>query len=514
MAKPSTNIASMPAGSDPSSSSVAFTPSIANALAAIERGEFYPWIDLEASRARVADFIRKYPEIAPAISAVRGQLAIDKEVEQYENPQDVIDFCIGQVLRLNKEETLLDGSRFCTRSLSNESLNSLIDKNSEALFLAIKKIHETNPQDRHVAIILAAMSDEEAQNLLEELADQEYAPAQYELGAFLVSKEGLEDDGLTLLDNAANNHHCAANYGLGICYKIGLGGFVNQEVAIRCFLQGAELEDASSQYELGACYYDGYGVEESVAEAVNLWNRAANQGDSNAQRALAVYYYTEKGDEQSLLEAAKLLKLAADQGNPAAQHDLANCLLDGSGVEKSATLAIWFLAKAASNGHAESLENLLACGASEISIDKAAANLPLGSGQIIDVINALSKDDEIASARIAQDDSDFIASLVEVSLDVLDLDELREIAKVLRVVPGINVEENRSLNEIYGFIAAREIAEPESKFFTPINPADSSVEEGSVIAQPRALMAEVAPPSAVKKPRLELNSSAAIGGGR
>lgn len=68
--------------------------------AASERREFHPWVNLEETRKRIEQFCSVYTESGSVVEKLRKAFFECEEIGKYRNPQDVVDFCIGQILRV------------------------------------------------------------------------------------------------------------------------------------------------------------------------------------------------------------------------------------------------------------------------------------------------------------------------------------------------------------------------------------------------------------------------------
>mgnify|MGYP006343379143 CR=1 FL=1 len=113
---------------------------------------------------------------------------------------------------------------------------------------------------------------------------------------------------------AAEQGNVAAQYNLGVCYKIGLGVQQDYAEAVKWYRKAAEQGLADAQYNLGYCYEAGQGVSQDYAEAVKWYRKAAEQGHARAQYSLGVCYVNGRGVQQDYAEAVKWFRKAAEQG--------------------------------------------------------------------------------------------------------------------------------------------------------------------------------------------------------
>lgn len=138
--------------------------------------------------------------------------------------------------------------------------------------------------------LLQADNAAEAVPLLRELADENYAPAQYRLAKAYERGEGVALDleaARRWTERAASHGNVRAMHDLGVYYAMGHGAPVDEATAFRWFRQAAEYGVADSQYNLGLLYQQGRGVTESVDEALFWFGLAARQGDEAARERVA-----------------------------------------------------------------------------------------------------------------------------------------------------------------------------------------------------------------------------------
>jgi TPR repeat protein len=152
-----------------------------------------------------------------------------------------------------------------------------------------------------------------------------------------------------------------AEFGLGVCYRDGMGLPQNSAEAVKWFRRAAGQGYVGAQAELGACYYNGDGVPKDLVEAAK-WSRiAAEQGDALGQHNLATCYLFGEGVTKDEVEAARWYRKAADQGLPLAQYQLGICYGNGVGVTKDEVEAARWHRKAADQGLAPAQYNLGVC---------------------------------------------------------------------------------------------------------------------------------------------------------
>jgi TPR repeat protein len=219
---------------------------------------------------------------------------------------------------------------------------------------------------------------------LRKSVEQEYAPAQCNLGGALECGNGVDVD----LPAAINCYRRSAEQGnAGACLNLGgcLQDAGNFKEAFEWYKNGAELSGETQpcflansltsslsadtdegirhcQYKLAECYQRGCGVKPSEELAVSWWLKAAEpprdrKGHMDSQAKLGAYYGSNGADAN----AFKWYSFAAEQGHPASLFNV-GCYYDvgntGAGVEKNDVTATIFFFVAADKGHALAQHNL------------------------------------------------------------------------------------------------------------------------------------------------------------
>ena len=196
-------------------------------------------------------------------------------------------------------------------------------------------------------------------------AEKGDAQSQCELGeVFDLSRLGMAKDDAEAVKwyrKAAEQNHAPAQYNLGICYDSGKGVAKDPVEAVRWYRKAAEQNNASAQYGLGFGYYYGEGVAKDYAEAVQWYRKAAEQNFAPAQYNLAQCYYNGQGVAKDYVEAVKWYRKAAEQNNTPAQYDLGVCYYYGQGVAKDYVEGYkwWLLAAAQGDEDAKNAVSIL-----------------------------------------------------------------------------------------------------------------------------------------------------------
>jgi len=157
---------------------------------------------------------------------------------------------------------------------------------------------------------------------------------------FLLSAWAEENIGYSeKLVKAANSGDAKAQYELGSYYYSGEGVPQDYNEAVKWWKKSAEQGNADGQCGLGIIY---------LKEATKLFTKSAEQGNSMGQRNLGTCYYFAVGVEEDLKEAVKWWKKAAEQGDDVSQYNLGNCLASGKGIGVDRNEAVkWYIKSAA-----------------------------------------------------------------------------------------------------------------------------------------------------------------------
>ena len=204
-------------------------------------------------------------------------------------------------------------------------------------------------------------NDTEAARWTRKAADQGNNPAQNNLGWMYLNGRGVEQDETEALKwyrLAAEEAHAPAQNSLGWMHFNGRGVKQDETEALKWYRLAADQDNAPAQFNLGWAYENGRGVEQDDTEALKWYRLAADQGYAPAQYNLGVLYAKGQGVEKSDLEAVKWYRLAADQGDVAAQTNLGWIYLNGLGVDQNDSKAMKWYRLAADQGNATAQFNL------------------------------------------------------------------------------------------------------------------------------------------------------------
>jgi TPR repeat protein len=214
-----------------------------------------------------------------------------------------------------------------------------------------------------------------------------YAPAQFQLGMWLSSRDSGEDqaDSIFWLTSAARQDHPAAAYHLGRIFSERSEGNADIVSALK-WLNEAErsgieraadlissLESALPGNELGdvenvavrkqltegrgtleqrEAFFEGQKafIRQNYERTVEIWGPLAEAGVARAQYGIAFMLESGWGVVQNYSEAAYWYKLAAQKGHRKAQFNLGRMYVDGRGVAKDRGTGLYWIQSAADLG--------------------------------------------------------------------------------------------------------------------------------------------------------------------
>ena len=87
---------------------------------------------------------------------------------------------------------------------------------------------------------------------------------------------------------AAEQNYAPAQYNLGLCYEHGNGVAENRVEAAKWYRKAAEQNYADAQYNLGICYEEADAVAEDWVEAYKWLSLAARQGHEAAKKHMTL----------------------------------------------------------------------------------------------------------------------------------------------------------------------------------------------------------------------------------
>ena len=118
---------------------------------------------------------------------------------------------------------------------------------------------------------------------------------------------------LRLLQPLAEQGNAYAQFSLGVMYANGQGVTQDYKEAVEWYRRSAEQGFAIAQSNLGVMYANGRGVSQDYKEAVKWLRLAAEQGNAIAQSNLGLIYENGQGVTQDFLRAYMWINLAASK---------------------------------------------------------------------------------------------------------------------------------------------------------------------------------------------------------
>jgi TPR repeat protein len=194
----------------------------------------------------------------------------------------------------------------------------------------------------------------EALPLLQQLAEQGNAPAQFHLAQMYRDGQGVtqnNDQALIWYRKAAEQGQVEAQNYLGWFYSAAQ----DYSPAVAWYRKAAEQGYAEAQYNLGWLYAKGRGVAQDDKQAVDWFSKAAQQGYADAQFNLGWMYAKGLGVTRDDGQAIILFGKAAQQGYADAEFNLGLMYAKGLGIAKNDKQAIAWFQKAAQQGQQDAL---------------------------------------------------------------------------------------------------------------------------------------------------------------
>ena len=190
-------------------------------------------------------------------------------------------------------------------------------------------------------------------HLIEELAEQGFAKAQFKLGRYYELGEGVPKDiekAISWYTNAAEQGDIKALYNLSMLWFNGQNVPRDYEKVVEWLTKAANQGLAQAQYFLGNLSNEGIVMPQDYGEAMKWFRKAADQGYASAQYGLGYLYATGRGVPRDYGEAVKWFRKAANQGYASAQYSLGSHYAKGKGVPQDYGEAVKWFRKATEQG--------------------------------------------------------------------------------------------------------------------------------------------------------------------
>ena len=129
-------------------------------------------------------------------------------------------------------------------------------------------------------------------------AESGNAAKQVELANQYRMKEMYEES-FKWYERAASQNNNDGIYGLGMCYRKGLGTEKDLVKAYQCFLKASESGLLEAQFELAEAYYFGWGVRRNTGIAIDLYYKAAQRGHAMSEFMIGHHLMSNHGEIDS-----------------------------------------------------------------------------------------------------------------------------------------------------------------------------------------------------------------------
>lgn len=215
---------------------------------------------------------------------------------------------------ISKDENLFDANNVRPQILfdvdkrddlpSNEIIGKLLRTGDSeilsiigAIFVHLGKGDYCGIQSSVFKVNLPSMSDEDDLMTLAKSGD---VRKQVELAKQCWEKEMYEES-FKWYEQAASQDNVDGLYGLGLCYREGLGTEKDLAKSFRCFLKASESGLLEAQFALAEAYYFGWGIDMDPTKAMNLYYKAALKGHAESEFMVGHHYMINIGEIGSSL---------------------------------------------------------------------------------------------------------------------------------------------------------------------------------------------------------------------
>jgi TPR repeat protein len=193
------------------------------------------------------------------------------------------------------------------------------------------------------------ISRPEAAKWMRRAAEQQFAPAQLELGRMYKNGEGVPED----LSEAHRWYIRAAESGgenyqlfLGASYFAGSDSYgisIDDTQALKWLRRASEKGTPAAFFLLGAMVDAGRGIARDLLKAIRLYETAAHEGVAEAQASLGHIYFVGDGVPRNCEKSVKLFLEAARRNLGNAQFALARMYQSGECVPTNNVQAfLWY----------------------------------------------------------------------------------------------------------------------------------------------------------------------------
>ncbi len=187
----------------------------------------------------------------------------------------------------------------------------------------ISKWQEEAKKGNQVAINIVAELNyanhkESSLEMLQILADHEYAPAQLSLGLLYIAGKDLQQNlkkGFSLIKDSAIKGHAPSFYQLALCYKTGVGTKQNQAEYLKNMSIAQDLDYPHAYNDLGEFYFTDDNLQD-LKTSYNLIKRASQLGIVSAYYRRSQFYLNGLAEvKQDVVQAFVWLTIALKDAN-------------------------------------------------------------------------------------------------------------------------------------------------------------------------------------------------------
>lgn len=200
-----------------------------------------------------------------------------------------------------RPQILFDTDRFYDLP-SNETIGKLLNTGDPELLSIIGAIFIHIGQNNFCGIKSSVFKVSQlAENKYDDLilqAESGNAAKQAELANQYWKKEMYEES-FKLYERSASQNNNDGIYGLGMCYRKGLGTEKDLEKSFQCFLKASESGLLDAQFELAEAYYFGWGVCMNTGTAIDLYYKAAQKGHAMSEFMIGHHLMSNYGEIDS-----------------------------------------------------------------------------------------------------------------------------------------------------------------------------------------------------------------------
>jgi TPR repeat protein len=163
-------------------------------------------------------------------------------------------------------------------------------------------------------------NQEVAVKLFRQAAEQNFAPAQEQLGMYLINQLGVTEnktEGVAWIRKAAEQNFAPAQFTLSYCYAAGVSVKKDEKESLKWYQKAADNGDVLAQKSIGTAYLLGLsGLERDIVAAFDWFIKAAKQGDAEAIETVKLFEKMVQYQEEPQAESLKQNEVTGKEGYP------------------------------------------------------------------------------------------------------------------------------------------------------------------------------------------------------